>query len=122
MRFMILIKADEDGGRCVAEPATAGRDGRLQGAVIDGPFTETKELLAGFWLWDVVEGGGDRVVETLPESHWRRRRGRTARSGVCERTRGCESAGGAEQRGGCKALHGPDQVGPRHGSRRQAGQ
>jgi hypothetical protein len=21
--------------------------------VIDGPFTETKELLAGFWLWDV---------------------------------------------------------------------
>jgi hypothetical protein len=21
--------------------------------VIDGPFTETKELLAGFWLWQV---------------------------------------------------------------------
>jgi hypothetical protein len=21
--------------------------------VIDGPFTETKELIAGFWLWDV---------------------------------------------------------------------
>jgi hypothetical protein len=21
--------------------------------VIDGPFTETKELVAGFWLWDV---------------------------------------------------------------------
>jgi len=22
--------------------------------VTDGPFTETKELLAGFWLWDVA--------------------------------------------------------------------
>jgi hypothetical protein len=22
-------------------------------AVIDGPFTETKELVAGFWLWEV---------------------------------------------------------------------
>ncbi|HLQ38150.1 MAG TPA: YciI family protein, partial [Planctomycetota bacterium] len=22
-------------------------------AVIDGPFTETKELIAGFWLWQV---------------------------------------------------------------------
>jgi hypothetical protein len=22
-------------------------------SVIDGPFTETKELLAGFWIWDV---------------------------------------------------------------------
>jgi len=21
--------------------------------VIDGPFTETKELIAGFWLWEV---------------------------------------------------------------------
>ena len=21
--------------------------------VIDGPFTETKELIAGFWLWQV---------------------------------------------------------------------
>jgi len=24
-----------------------------QKSVIDGPFTETKELLAGFWLWQV---------------------------------------------------------------------
>ena len=23
--------------------------------VIDGPFTETKELVAGFWLWDVKD-------------------------------------------------------------------
>lgn len=23
--------------------------------VIDGPFTETKELIAGFWIWDVKD-------------------------------------------------------------------
>jgi hypothetical protein len=22
-------------------------------SVVDGPFTETKELIAGFWLWEV---------------------------------------------------------------------
>ena len=27
------------------------RDGRA--AVTDGPFAETKELVAGFWIWDV---------------------------------------------------------------------
>ena len=27
-----------------------GKDGKLQG-VVDGPFAETKELVAGFWLW-----------------------------------------------------------------------
>jgi hypothetical protein len=46
--------------------------------VIDGPFTETKELIAGFWLWQVrsmdeaVEWlkrapfGGDTEVEIRP--------------------------------------------------------
>ena len=29
------------------------RFGSGQGTVIDGPFTETKELIAGFWLWQV---------------------------------------------------------------------
>lgn len=24
-------------------------------AVIDGPFTETRELVAGFWIWDVKD-------------------------------------------------------------------
>ena len=37
-------------------PSAAGRrvlfSGR-QRTVIDGPFTETKELVAGFWLWQV---------------------------------------------------------------------
>jgi len=25
-----------------------------QGRVLDGPFAETKELIAGFWLWEVA--------------------------------------------------------------------
>ena len=29
-----------------------GKDGGVR--VIDGPFTETKELLAGFWIWQVA--------------------------------------------------------------------
>jgi len=29
------------------------RFGGGQGTVIDGPFAETKELIAGFWLWQV---------------------------------------------------------------------
>jgi hypothetical protein len=29
------------------------RFGQGQGTVIDGPFAETKELIAGFWLWQV---------------------------------------------------------------------
>lgn len=28
-----------------------GKDGTLR--VVDGPFAETKELLAGFWIWQV---------------------------------------------------------------------
>jgi hypothetical protein len=31
--------------------------------VIDGPFTETKELIAGFWLWQVKSL--DEAVEWL---------------------------------------------------------
>ena len=84
MRFMILIKADEqteagvlpseqlltemgayneelvNAGVMVAgeglHPSSRGVRVRFAGhrtTVIDGPFTETKELLAGFWLWDV---------------------------------------------------------------------
>lgn len=37
-------------------PTSAGKRVRFSGTsrtVIDGPFTETKELLAGFWLWQV---------------------------------------------------------------------
>jgi len=37
-------------------PSAKGARVRFSGAkrtVIDGPFTETKELVAGFWLWQV---------------------------------------------------------------------
>src|SRR5260370_19842462 len=38
------------------QPSSKGARVRFSGAtrtVIDGPFTETKELVAGFWLWHV---------------------------------------------------------------------
>ncbi|HEX6372285.1 MAG TPA: YciI family protein [Longimicrobium sp.] len=37
-------------------PSSRGKRVRLSGdqrTVIDGPFTEAKELIAGFWLWQV---------------------------------------------------------------------
>src|SRR2546426_10453604 len=46
---------------------------RFSGAkrtVIDGPFTETKELIAGFWLWQV--GSMEEAIEWLkrcPKPH-----------------------------------------------------
>ena len=38
-------------------PSSKGARVRFSGdkrTVIDGPFTETKELIAGFWLWEVA--------------------------------------------------------------------
>ena len=38
------------------QPSAKGKRVRFSGAkrtVIDGPFAETKELIAGFWLWQV---------------------------------------------------------------------
>lgn len=38
-------------------PSSKGARVRFSGdkrTVIDGPFTETKELIAGFWLWQVT--------------------------------------------------------------------
>jgi hypothetical protein len=46
------------------QPSSTGKRVRLSGdrrAVIDGPFTETKELIAGFWLWQV--GSMEEAVE-----------------------------------------------------------
>ena len=37
-------------------PSSRGKRVRFSGTnrtVVDGPFTETKELIAGFWLWQV---------------------------------------------------------------------
>src|SRR5213592_3480785 len=85
MRFMVLVKANEDseagvlpdekiltamgkfneelvkaGVMLAGEGLQASSKGarvRFEGpnkrTVIDGPFTETKELVAGFWLWQV---------------------------------------------------------------------
>ena len=38
------------------QPSSKGKRVRFSGekrTVIEGPFTETKELIAGFWLWQV---------------------------------------------------------------------
>ena len=48
------------------KPSSAGKRVRFEGSnrtVIDGPFAETKELVAGFWIWDVKSM--DEAVEWL---------------------------------------------------------
>ncbi|HSV64768.1 MAG TPA: YciI family protein [Mycobacteriales bacterium] len=45
-------------------PSSKGARVRFSGkdrTVIDGPFTETKELIAGFWLWQV--GSKEEAIE-----------------------------------------------------------
>ena len=47
-------------------PTSKGKRVRFDGrsrTVIDGPFTETKELIAGYWLWEVRSM--DEAVEWL---------------------------------------------------------
>jgi len=47
-------------------PSSKGKRVRFAGqnrAVIDGPFAETKELIAGYWLWEVKSM--DEAVEWL---------------------------------------------------------
>jgi hypothetical protein len=84
MRFMVLVKANQDSEAGVLpdkkiltemgkfneelvkagvmlageglHPSSKGVRVRFSGTkrtVIDGPFTEAKELVAGFWLWQV---------------------------------------------------------------------
>lgn len=39
------------------QPSSQGKRVRFDGGtqtVIDGPFTESKELVAGFWIWEVA--------------------------------------------------------------------
>ena len=48
------------------KPSSQGKRVRFEGkkrTVIDGPFTETKELVAGFWIWQVKSM--DEAVEWL---------------------------------------------------------
>ena len=48
-------------------PSSRGKrvafDGPTERRVIDGPFTESKELIAGYWLWQVKDM--DEAVEWL---------------------------------------------------------
>src|SRR5215207_6007274 len=51
-----LVKAGVMLGGEGLHPSSKGARVRLSGgklSVIDGPFSETKELIAGFWLWQV---------------------------------------------------------------------
>jgi hypothetical protein len=48
------------------QPTSKGKRVRFSGAkrsVIDGPFAETKELIAGFWMWKVKSM--DEAVEWI---------------------------------------------------------
>ena len=71
--------------------------------VIDGPFAETKELVAGYWIIQVqVEGGGDRVDQALPQPAQRGERDRdppAVRAGGLrrERRRSSTTAGSASR-------------------------
>ena len=50
-------------------PTSKGKRIRFSGTkrtVIDGPFTETKELIAGFWIWQLRSM--DEAVEWLKRS------------------------------------------------------
>lgn len=51
-----LVKAGIMQGGDGLKPSSAGVRVRFSGkdrSVIDGPFAETKELVAGYWLWEV---------------------------------------------------------------------
>ena len=53
-------------------PSSKGKRVHFSGskrAVIDGPFTETKELIAGFWLWQVRSI--DEAIEWIRRSPFR---------------------------------------------------
>lgn len=61
-----LVKAGVMLGGEGLQASSKGRRVRFEGSkrtVIDGPFTETKELLAGYWLWQVKTM--DEAVEWL---------------------------------------------------------
>ena len=54
-------------------PSSKGARVRFEGSkrtVIDGPFTEAKELVAGFWLWQVKSL--DEAIEWLKRAPFKR--------------------------------------------------
>ena len=51
------------------QPSSRGARVHFSGAkrtVIDGPFTETKELVAGFWIWECKSLAEDSDIESRP--------------------------------------------------------
>jgi len=51
-----LVKAGIMLGGEGLHPSSSGKRVRLEGGkatVVDGPFAETKELIAGYWIWKV---------------------------------------------------------------------
>lgn len=53
-----LVKAGIMKGGDGLHPSSRGKRVRFSGqsrAVIDGPFAETKELIAGYWVWEVKD-------------------------------------------------------------------
>lgn len=53
-------------------PSSRGKRVRFSGSertVVDGPFAETKELVAGYWLWQV--GSMDEAVDWLKRAPFR---------------------------------------------------
>jgi len=68
-----LVKA---GVMLVGEGLVSSREGKRvrfdnsgSSTVIDGPFTETKELVAGFWIWEVASL--EEAVEWLQRAPFR---------------------------------------------------
>ncbi len=61
-----LVKAGIMLGGDGLHPSTKGKRVRFEGTsrtVLDGPFAETKELIAGYWLWQVKSM--DEAIEWL---------------------------------------------------------
>jgi hypothetical protein len=123
MRVMLMIKGDPEPGAAPSEellaamgsyndelkqagvlldlagllPSVAGRRVRFSGgsrAVIDGPFPESKELIAGYWILQVPSM--DEAVEWAERSRSRRSPGST-RASTAPRSRSrsvrCSSRG-----------------------------
>ena len=50
-------------------PSSKGARVKFSGnslTVVDGPFTEAKELIAGFWIWQVQHRRGRRMAQAQP--------------------------------------------------------
>ena len=56
------VMLDADGFRPTAEGAKVRFDG-AERTVIDGPFTEAKEFVGGYWLWECASR--DEAIEWL---------------------------------------------------------